>query len=146
MVPYRLSMDELDKVCGLHRACFRTESWSRAQLAASLESSSVEGWGLRLEKESVGFILVQQAGDDVEVLTLAVDPAHRRKGIARGLLSFARNRYPKAPFFLEVAEDNMGARALYESCGYHLIGRRKGYYRRVGGSADALNYRLDTNG
>ena len=41
--------------------------------------------------------------------------------------------------FLEVAEDNAAARALYDRAGFRPIGRRKAYYARPdGGRTDAL--------
>jgi ribosomal-protein-alanine N-acetyltransferase len=41
--------------------------------------------------------------------------------------------------FLEVAEDDAGARRFYGSSGFVPVGRRRGYYRRAGrGRVDAL--------
>jgi ribosomal-protein-alanine N-acetyltransferase len=37
--------------------------------------------------------------------------------------------------FLEVAEDNPGAIALYAQTGFTSVGRRGGYYARAGGPA-----------
>ena len=40
--------------------------------------------------------------------------------------------------FLEVAEDNAAARALYRAAGWNETGRRRGYYPRPGGALDAI--------
>jgi ribosomal-protein-alanine N-acetyltransferase len=40
--------------------------------------------------------------------------------------------------YLEVAEDNPGARALYERYGFVQVGRRDAYYRRRDGMVSAL--------
>jgi ribosomal-protein-alanine N-acetyltransferase len=46
--------------------------------------------------------------------------------------------------FLEVAEDNAAARALYARAGFAEAGRRRGYYARPDGpAADALVLALD---
>jgi GNAT superfamily N-acetyltransferase len=46
--------------------------------------------------------------------------------------------------FLEVAEDNAAARALYAAGGFVTVGRRRGYYaRRLGPAVDALTMRRD---
>ena len=80
--------------------------------------------------------------DEAEVLTLATDPDHRRKGLARACLSAfdagARARGATTAF-LEVAEDNAPALALYRAAGYRETARRAGYYaRRNGPKVDAL--------
>ena len=45
--------------------------------------------------------------------------------------------------FLEVAEDNAAARALYAKLGFQEIGRRRAYYKRPGGAVDALTLGLE---
>jgi ribosomal-protein-alanine N-acetyltransferase len=46
--------------------------------------------------------------------------------------------------FLEVDEDNIPARRLYERAGFREVGRRKGYYQHESGnSATALVLRRD---
>ena len=76
----------------------------------------------------VGFILSRQIGSgEREVLNLAVDPAERRRGVARKLLEaeFARGRNA---WFLEVRSSNVPAQSLYEDVGFQRVGIREGYY------------------
>ena len=40
--------------------------------------------------------------------------------------------------FLEVAENNIPARRLYEKAGFSEIGRRKNYYKTKSGFCDAI--------
>ena len=85
-----------------------------------------------------GFLLARAASDEAEILTLAVDPAHRRQGIARDLVTCALGACPDlgaARLFLEVAADNPAALALYDSLGFAEIGRRKRYYPRPNAAA-----------
>jgi len=93
----------------------------------------------------VGFLLLRQAADEAEIITLAVRPAVRRSGVARRLLMVGLDKMAGrgAPrCFLEVAEDNMAARALYGAMGFAEIGRRPGYYRdAAGGRRDAIAMR-----
>ena len=77
-----------------------------------------------------------------DIITLAVRPEWRRKGIARTLLDeilrSVREKGAKS-LFLDVEEGNRAAIALYEAAGFHQIGRRKLYYRQKDGSyTDAL--------
>jgi ribosomal-protein-alanine N-acetyltransferase len=81
--------------------------------------------------------LSRRAADYAEILTIAVDSAHQGRGVGRALLSEnlrqAANAGAKA-MFLEVAEDNASALALYERFGFVHVGKRSGYYRRADGS------------
>lgn len=82
------------------------------------------------------------AAGEGEVLTLAVRPAARRSGVGRGLmdgLAAEAARRGAEVLFLEVAEPNWPARALYEAMGAALVGRRRRYYPD---GADALVLRL----
>ena len=85
---------------------------------------------------------MQLAGDEAEVITLAVRPSARRRGLARALTTRAVARAASAGatrVFLEVAEDNAAARALYEALGFGEVGSRPRYYaRRDGSRVDAL--------
>jgi ribosomal-protein-alanine N-acetyltransferase len=69
----------------------------------------------------------QSAPDEAEILNIAVDPAFRRRGVASALLS-ALGHQAKGTIFLEVAELNLPAIALYRKHGWEIVGLRPGYY------------------
>lgn len=98
--------------------------------------------GVVLEGETDGFILIRTVADEAEILTLAVRPAARRQGLGGRLVGVASDRAASLGarrMFLEVAEDNAPARALYGSLGFQAAGRRPRYYPRADGPAvDAL--------
>ena len=75
----------------------------------------------------LGFGILRLLGDG-EILLIGVEPAERRRGIGRRLLEELLERAGEAAVFLEVRESNKGAKALYESCGFRVTGRRKDYY------------------
>jgi ribosomal-protein-alanine N-acetyltransferase len=116
-----------DRLAALHAEAFATP-WTAADLAAlALRPGAV------LEAEADGFVLLQGAGDEAEVLTLAVRPAARRQGVGAGLMRRAVARAGEAGVarvFLEVAEDNDAAQALYARLGFAATGRRRAYYDR----------------
>jgi ribosomal-protein-alanine N-acetyltransferase len=112
-------------------------AWSAEEFATLLDSAFVFALG-----DARAFILGRVIADEAEVLTLATDPDHRRKGLARACLTAfdagARARGATTAF-LEVAEDNAPALALYRATGYRETARRVGYYaRRQGPKVDAL--------
>lgn len=122
----------------LHAASFTTpRPWSVAEFAELLASRFVF-----LETAPVGFVLGRVIADEAELLTIAVDPAARRQGTGATLLAaFCRGAAARgaSAAFLEVAEDNRAARALYARGGWQETGRRRGYYHPPGGAAvDAL--------
>ncbi len=130
----------------LHAACFtRPRPWSAREFAALLAGPGVvlvtappapstpslphEGGGSR-EARPNGFMLGRIVADEAEVLTLAVDPARRRQGIASALIArFLAEAAARgaARVFLEVAEDNAAACALYAGASFAKVGRRRDY-------------------
>jgi len=75
-----------------------------------------------------GFIVARRvAEDESEILNLAVDPVHRRQGVARRLVDEIRLHYSGAQF-LEVRVSNSGARAFYKSLGFQEVTIRPQYY------------------
>lgn len=89
--------------------------------------------------EPLGFLLTRQAVDEAEIITIAIRPEARRRGVARALLDHQLAELLAGgvtQVFLEVAESNHPARALYESLGFREAGRRRGYYKRAGGSVE----------
>jgi len=89
------------------------------------------------------FIILSVAAGQAEILTLTTALNARRQGLARQLLDQASSALKKqkiTELFLEVAEDNAAAIALYRSAGFTPIGRRPAYYRREAGRIAALTY------
>jgi ribosomal-protein-alanine N-acetyltransferase len=139
MTAARLALaGDLPTLSMLHAAAFRDAAWDEAMLARLL---AMPGAFAQIAGKD-GFALLRVAADELEVMTIAVIAAARRQGIARrlltaGLCEGARRGARTA--FLEVAVDNPGAVALYETIGFTETGRRRGYYRRPDGVAvDAL--------
>lgn len=122
----------------LHAASFTTpRPWSEAEFADLLTAPLV----ITLA-EPAGFLIGRVVAGEAEVLTVAVDPLARRRGIgARLLAAFLQDARAKnaESVFLEVAADNTAARALYAAAGFQPAGLRRGYYRPPQGLAvDAL--------
>jgi [ribosomal protein S18]-alanine N-acetyltransferase len=123
----------------LHALCFQTPPpWSEADFAGLVSDPLV----FLLVEGDAGFLLGRSVADEAELLTLAVSPAARRRGLGRKLVARflyqARLRGADRAF-LEVAATNATAIALYESAGFGRAGHRRGYYRTPAGERlDAL--------
>jgi ribosomal-protein-alanine N-acetyltransferase len=88
------------------------------------------------KRRIAGFAMLRLAADEAELLTIAVDPKWRGRGVGAALLNagFADLMMsPATRMFLEVAADNTPALALYRRHGFSEIGRRDGYYARPDG-------------
>ncbi|PHP28600.1 GNAT family N-acetyltransferase [Limimaricola cinnabarinus] len=114
-----------------HAAAFRGErGWSAEEFEGLLSAP-----GTILSGDATSFVLGRVTLDEAEILTLATHPDHLRLGHAgRALAAFhaAAHAAGARMAFLEVAEDNTAARALYAAWGYAQAGRRPGYYARQG--------------
>ncbi len=115
----------------------RGQVWVAREIAELLNSPHVFAVG-----DARCFAMGRVVVGEAELLTLACDPAHQGQGLGRACLADfeAEARAGGAEeFFLEVAEDNSAAQALYLSEGYSEAARRKAYYPRQGAApVDAL--------
>jgi len=126
-------------LAALHAACF-SQAWDTAAITALLGTPGTFAF-----RGDDGFVLARTAGDEAEILTLAVAPAARGQGLGRALLqaTIAQARAMGAQsLFLEVGADNPQALALYAGLGFTKVGTRKGYYATPSGGTDALLLRL----
>ena len=127
------------EMAALHQRCFVTpRPWGVAEfdglLADPLVFALVEG--------DQGFVVGRAVAGEAEVLTIAVAPEARRRGLGARLMTRflyqARLRGAEAAF-LEVASGNVAAIALYRMHGFTEAGQRRGYYREPDGRvSDAL--------
>ena len=116
-----------DDMAALHARCFSVpRPWGAAEFAAI----AVDPLCFTLI-ESGGFLIGRAVADEAEILTLAVDPALRRRGhaakLVQGFLAEAQRR-GAVSVFLEVAATNTAAISLYLQAGFAKVGQRRGYY------------------
>lgn len=127
---------DLPTMSALHAASF-PEGWTGESLGALMASPGVFAFILiEVSSMPAGFVLARVAADEAEILTLAVRPNARRKGLGRSLMKAAAAQARKMgaqTMFLEVGEMNAPARALYQSLGFEVSGHRKDYYGRETG-------------
>ena len=108
-------------LAALHQACF-SRPWNRQSFASLLAHENRAALGVWGADGLDGFIALQHAADEAEILTLAVAAPARRSGLATQLLAAAAHwlaQYGVQHWHLEVAH------------GFAEIGRRAGYYENV---------------
>lgn len=115
----------LNELENLHKACFPHKPWT-AQDFADLKKS-----GCEIIASQNGFAVWRVVAGEAEIITIGVHPDARKNGIASAMLTLIEDDVKKhegTKIFLEVAENNTAARALYENSGYKQIGKRPKYY------------------
>ncbi len=120
-------------------------SWSRESYARFANNERA----LLLVSETAGaitgFFVGRRVEDQAEVLNLAVDAKHRRRGEGTGLLAAAHFEFAEQgakSVYLEVRESNTGAIAFYQKHGFAKTGLRKGYYRNPDEAAVTMEKKL----
>ncbi len=125
-----------EALADLHRAAFVTDrAWSADEFRALLDSPHCH-----LSTARRGFAIWRAIAGEAELLTIATHPHHQRQGIARALMGEwmqAASTHADTAF-LEVAEDNAPAIALYAAHHFDTVARRPRYYVRPTTPVDAL--------
>jgi [ribosomal protein S18]-alanine N-acetyltransferase len=129
---------DLEEVLAIERASF-SMPWSRGAFLYELEQNRVARcYVVREDGRLIGYICLWEVADEVHITNVAVHPDLRRRGVGRSLLSAvlddARQRKLRL-VVLEVRPSNAEALGLYESFGFRVVGRRRGYYYDTGEDA-----------
>jgi len=78
-----------------------------------------------------GYIIFSKDG---HIISIAVHPRHRRKGVGKELLQRAMKIPYLKKVWAEVRRSNLGAQAFYSKMGFQIMGEVPNYY----GNEDAL--------
>ena len=121
---------DCDVIAELLAKCEGAARWSAGSIASALKAGAI-GWVCEHDRGLLGMILVRLAADEMEILTLGVSPADRRKGIGTRLLMQAI-RYGTllgvTRAYLEVRSKNEAGRNFYSASSFRTVGGRKNYY------------------
>ena len=106
--------------------------WDEAAFEDLMAGAGVFGF-VALDHDPVGVVLCRAIAGEAEVLTLAVPPWARRRGVARALMAAALDAAGRAgagAVFLEVAVDNAAGKRVftYYDRGWSHDGHRRGAF------------------
>lgn len=148
MTPVRLTASSIDHIspiakamANIHALSFET-GWSAQNMQDHLTHDYV--WAMKDKDTLCAFIIIRLIADQADIITLATAPTSRRAGYGRTLLAHIHQWLPTqggSILFLDVAEDNAPAIALYEKFNYERFLKRPAYYRRKNGRIAAYTYR-----
>ncbi len=132
---------EADTLTKIHEECF-PRYWNRQAFTDFFAVKDTFALLVEDGGKAIAMMVYRVAFDQADVLTLAVVPAFRRRGIAKMLVEKTLESCKALgakKLFLEVEDGNIAALKLYENAGFKNISRRKLYYQQLDGSfTDAL--------
>ncbi len=132
--PYRIermSENDLPQVLAIEKASFPipfSENLFRMELKLDVAHLYI----VRVNSQATGYIDYWQIDPEMHIITIAVHPDWRAKGIGSALIQFliedARARKSEL-ISLDVRPSNEAALKLYKKFGFKEAGRRKHYYQ-----------------
>lgn len=141
----RAGKAEAERLARLHHAHFK-RGWSKAEFLSFFHQPNVIAWIAAQDDHDIGFIFAWAVAGECELLSVAVDEAHRGQGIAKSLclkVIEEAQALEAQLMHLEVGVTNQPAISLYQQLDFEVTGRRKGYYHYPDGSMeDAMTMRL----
>ena len=127
-----MATGDIDAAAELHAEAF-AHPWSGDEFASLLSQAGTFGYVVRRPGVSrpTGFVLARLTVDEGEILTIAVDPAARGRGLGRQLMDRVLERLHAEralSLYLEVDDTNRSALTLYRRLRFEEVGRRPAYY------------------
>ncbi len=125
----RAKMRDLPRLLEIQGSCPEAAQWSRPQYQQALGDPLLGCLVAERRGQIAGLlVLCGPVCGELEILNLAVDPAHRRASVGSTLVGEVLS-IPAAYVFLEVRESNAAAIAFYRRLGFATAGRRRNYYQ-----------------
>lgn len=114
----------------LDQISFGVDAWSMLDYAGVFSFPGVKKYTAIFNGKFAGFAAVEYdpLRKAVCLMTLAVAPQYRQKGIGFALLKHCEDAFPRKHFYLNVDIENQAAIRLYEKAGYQRTGIEPAYY------------------
>jgi [ribosomal protein S18]-alanine N-acetyltransferase len=140
---------DIERLVALERDLFPDDAWTAPTWWAELAARPRRDYVVEEGPDGTidGYAGADLGGEVADVMTMAVAPGAQRRGLGRRLLEelVARAEGDHAAYLvLEVRDDNLAARSLYQARGFELLTTRRRYYQP--GDVDAHVLRLTLGG
>lgn len=130
MIYRKWELKDIGEVVELEKKCF-SDPWNADMVLSSFNLPRFVGFVAEDNGKAVAYLGATTVLTDCDVLLVAVEETHRKKGVATALFALLfdelKNRGAEK-VFLEVRSKNIPARACYKSLGFSEIGVRNNYY------------------
>ena len=131
----RLRLADLNRIMEIERASFGEEAYDRNLFAEFFHECGELFLVAEHGREVRGYMIACIRGEQAELVSVAVDPAARRRGAASALMESTLRRLRRrgiARIGLVVRVTNHPALAFYERYGFEKIRRAPRYYENGG--------------
>ena len=129
----RATAADLRGIVAVERASFRADAWPREAFAALMDECPRLFLVATIAGRIAGYASAVADATRAELVSIAVHPRDRRRGVARALMTRAiallRGK-GVSQFWLTVRPANADAIRLYQSFGFVHVRRVRDYYRR----------------
>lgn len=115
----------------IEQKAFPSGSWSLDAFYHELEKNEFAHYFTMIQDDKIiGYLGMWIVIDQAQITTVAIDETLRGNGYGKLLLEYVMNyaRITSEMMSLEVREENLAARRLYESLGFTYGGVRRDYY------------------
>lgn len=131
-------MADLDPILAIEQASFE-HPYSRKFLRYLLSSDETLNLVADTGRRVIGYSSLRIEGKIAHLLSIAVYPQKRRRGIGSQLMQNIQERLKHTceRLLLEVRQSNQGAQKFYEKLGLQMQGRKREYYEN---GEDAIIY------
>lgn len=129
-------VDRVHEIIEAHSKNPQFSAWRADQVRSELQAG--QGLGFMKNNVLMAFVLYKAHDSHVEISLLATHPDEERQGHMRSLIGQIRDFKPNKEIWLEVHENNLRARQMYEKSGFFIVGKRFSYYPD-GGAAILYN-------
>jgi ribosomal-protein-alanine N-acetyltransferase len=127
----RLRMADLNRIMEIERASFGDEAYDRNLFAEFFHKCAETFLVAEHNRKVRGYMIACIRGNQAELVSVAVDPAARRRGVASALMESTLRRLRRrriARIGLVVRVTNDRARAFYERYGFEKVRKASRYY------------------
>ena len=125
---------DLEHIAAIQAASPEAAQWDVSEyLQYELRVASIGG-------RVAGFVVWRKAGDECEILNLAVAPEFRRQGLGKQLIQSLVVEAISSTVFLEVRASNQVAQDFYKCLEFQEVGRRPDYYSNPSEAAIVMKF------
>lgn len=140
MILRDMTEDDLESVLRIEREV-HAYPWTQGNFSDALRSKYICKVYESETDGMLGYAVLMPAVDEAELLDIAIDAKHQRRGVGGKMLeelAVLARRANMLRMVLEVRASNQPAIGLYRKSGFTDIGLRRDYYQSANGREDAI--------